>query len=254
MWEALSSPALCHAGGAGAAARCGAGTSSHRGGVGPPCGPRGPPAAGPHAEGPHLLGGEVPACAVRWGGLGWGASGAPLSLWPLSPPGSEPWPEARSLEVPPGVPQLGGLSRGAQGPRAQENVSERSSGRPAPASHVQLVPRPSTVPGTSQVHRRARSPGVCREPVTCWAAAVAHGDRSEQAASSPVGVSFHPSNIMSQPSSLRWASLPRGARFSSFLVHIVPRLRVLVPAPCCLSGGDDRLQTKAHREVPGWLS
>lgn len=133
-WEAPSSPALCRAGGVGAAASCGADTSSHRGGVGPPCGPRGPPATGPCAEGPHLLGGKAPGVCCGVGGLG-RARGWPgealLSHWPCSsPPGSEPQPEARSLEVPPGVLELGGLSRGAQGPRAQENVSERSCGHP----------------------------------------------------------------------------------------------------------------------------
>lgn len=68
----------------------------------------------------------------RWagGGLGWACRrpGAPSELPPAPPPGSEPQPEARGLEVPPGLPQLGGRRRGAQGARAQEDVSEPQHG------------------------------------------------------------------------------------------------------------------------------
>lgn len=87
MGEALSLLALCHAGGAGPAARCGAGTSGHRGGVGPPCGPRGPPSASPHAEGPDLLGGKaLGGQAEDWGGPAGSQGEAPLSGGPCSLP------------------------------------------------------------------------------------------------------------------------------------------------------------------------
>ena len=85
MWVAWGSPALYGAGGVGATASCGAGPSSHRGGVDPPCGTRGPPAGGPSAEGPHLLGGKAPgvSCQGAVRGTGW-SQGPPLNRWTLS--------------------------------------------------------------------------------------------------------------------------------------------------------------------------
>lgn len=161
-------------GGAGAAAGCGAGTSCHRGGVGWPRRPRGPPAAGSRAESPHLLRGEEPGEGIGWGRAAGSQGEAPLSCPPPLPPGSEPQPAARSLEVPPGLPELGGLDGGAQGPRAQENVSEDARPLPcwaqpltAPASRVHwrfLINRISLDQrdqGHQPAHRRMEAVGPC---------------------------------------------------------------------------------------------
>ena len=219
----LTRLASCPPGGAGPAAGRGAGASRHRRGVGQPRRSRGPPAAGPRAESPHLLRGEELGGGAGRGRVAGSQGEAPLSCLPPLPPGSEPQPAARGLEVPPGVPELGGLDGGAQGPRAQENVSEKARPLPcwaqpltAPASRVHwrfLINRISLDQrdqGHQPTHSGMEAVGRCLMPFSSLGHAISpmcSGLPPHRAAPSP-GLSCA-SAVYSGP--CPWGSLSTGA-------------------------------------------